>query len=75
MAFRYSTVRAARAHSITGNVRNLPNGDVEVFAQGDPENIQQFEQFLHQGPALARVTNVISEELDKYKVYEDFEVF
>ena len=75
VAFRYSTVRAARANSITGNVRNLPNGDVEVYAQGEPEKIQQFEHFLHQGPALARVTNVIVEELDRYKVYEDFEVF
>ena len=75
MAFRYSTVRAAHSHSITGSVRNLSNGDVEVYAQGTPENIQQFEKYLHKGPPLARVAKVIGESFEKDLIYEGFEVF
>jgi acylphosphatase len=75
VAFRYSTVRAAHSNSITGFVRNLPNGDVEVYAQGAPENIRQFEQFLHKGPPLARVVKVIGESFEKDLIYEGFEIF
>ena len=74
VAFRYSTVRIAGKYSINGTVRNLPNGDVEVYAQGTRENIGKFEQFLYRGPALARVMNVIVEEMDKDMVYEGFEI-
>ena len=49
VCFRHYTVREAEDLAISGTVRNLANGDVEVFAQGDEANIGRFEQFLHIG--------------------------
>jgi acylphosphatase len=39
-------------------VRNLPDGRVEVAAQGEAESIDRFERALHHGPRGARVERV-----------------
>ena len=39
------------------------NGDVELIARGDIENIEQLQAWLWQGPKYARVTEVKSELL------------
>ncbi len=57
--FRESTRRCAEPLGLTGHAINLPNGDVEVLAAGSPENIEQLKAWLHQGPRLAEVTEVI----------------
>ena len=74
VAFRYYTVRYAQNLRIKGTVRNLFNGDVEVYAQGEPENIKRFEAFLHSGPPAAVVDGVIKEELDSNEVFPGFEI-
>ncbi len=74
MAFRYYTVRNAHHLLIKGTVKNLFNGDVEVYAQGDPENIKRFETFLHSGPPSAAVDRVIKEELNTDKLFRGFDI-
>jgi acylphosphatase len=37
-----TTRRIARAHPVRGYVRNLPDGRVEVVAEGEPEAIAGF---------------------------------
>ncbi len=74
VGYRWFTRQAARELGITGFVRNLMNGDVEVVAQGEEEVLNQFIQELRQGPAFAYVTDLKTEELDlpedKYKSFE-----
>jgi acylphosphatase len=60
--FRYYTQRTANQLGVTGTVKNLYNGDVEVYAQGEGEAIKKFEAFLNRGPHPARVKKVIREE-------------
>ena len=43
VGFRYFVKRKADLYGIAGWVRNLPDGRVEVFAQGDPEVLNEFE--------------------------------
>jgi len=74
VAFRYYTVKSAQNLRIKGTVKNLFNGDVEVYAQGDPENIRRFEAFLRAGPPSAIVDRVIKEELDSNEVFPGFEI-
>lgn len=74
VAFRYYTQKTALRLGVTGTVKNLYTGDVEVYAQGDPEAIQTFEAFLDRGPISARVERVIREELEGTHVYPDFDV-
>lgn len=53
---------AARAEALrlglTGWVKNLPNGDVEAVAEGDPTRLEQFVAWCHRGPEEARVESV-----------------
>jgi acylphosphatase len=74
VAFRHYTVREAEKWGISGSVRNLPNGDVEVFAQGDEANITQFESFLRTGPRSAYVERVEREILDNQKIFRGFDI-
>lgn len=56
--YRQSTkVKAMELH-IKGTVRNLENGNVEIFAEGDEANIQQLILWCHQGPEAANVSKV-----------------
>lgn len=42
VGFRFTTCEIARLHSVTGFVRNLPDGRVEVVVQGDPDDVRRF---------------------------------
>jgi len=39
VGFRFTACRAADRHRLTGTVRNLPAGAVEMVAQGRPESV------------------------------------
>ncbi|CAN5874652.1 hypothetical protein BH23ACT4_BH23ACT4_11960 [soil metagenome] len=41
-----------------GWVRNLDDGSVEVFAQGEPQSIDKLIDWLWSGPGPARVSGV-----------------
>lgn len=42
VGFRFTAHRIARRHQLTGFVRNLPDGTVEMLAQGRPEDIDDY---------------------------------
>jgi acylphosphatase len=46
VGFRYTTRRIASAHRVSGYVRNLPDGRVEVVAEGDRTEVADFIQNL-----------------------------
>jgi len=56
VGFRVSVAR--RAHGVTGWVRNLPDGRVEVVLEGDPDAVAAVEAFVREGPRAARVDGV-----------------
>lgn len=56
--YRQSTVERAQALGLSGWVRNLPDGRVEVVAEGAPDAVDQLVAFCHEGPPLARVEGV-----------------
>ena len=74
VAFRHYTVREAEKLGISGTVKNLVSGDVEVFAQGAEAEISQFESFLHIGPRSARVERVVKEVVDDQMEYRGFDI-
>lgn len=61
--FRASTESTARRLGLTGWVRNLPDGGVELVACGDESKLQELEQWLWQGPPHARVEQVTGREV------------
>jgi len=46
VGFRYTACRVAEAFGVAGYVRNLPDGDVEVVAEGEQEEIDRFLEQL-----------------------------
>ena len=56
--FRDYTRQCARELSLTGIVRNLPDGSVEVVAEGSPEALEALVERLRVGPPDARVDDV-----------------
>lgn len=61
VGFRYFAQDRANREGLHGHVRNLPDGRVEVVAEGDEESLSRFESALWSGPAHARVEHVDSE--------------
>jgi acylphosphatase len=51
-------LQAARRHGIRGDVRNLPDGRVEIRAAGQAEQVAAFLEEARQGPRDACVDRV-----------------
>ena len=62
VGFRYFTEAIAVREGLHGWVRNLPDGRVEVAADGEAEAIERFERDMRHGPPGARVNDVHVEE-------------
>ena len=59
VGFRAFAESRAGMRGITGYVRNLPSGEVEVVAEGDRALLEELLAELHRGPSGARVRNVL----------------
>ena len=62
VGFRYFVQDTAQREGVAGYVRNLPDGRVEAFVEGDIEAVTRVEQALWQGPPGARVEHVDVEQ-------------
>ena len=58
VGFRDFVAGEARARSLTGTVRNLPDGGVEVDVEGSRNGIEDLIRRLQIGPPGSRVTDV-----------------
>ena len=48
VGFRYATVRVARDFEVAGYVRNLPDGRVELEAEGDAATLDAFVEAVRE---------------------------
>lgn len=58
VGFRIFVRDAARRHGCTGWVRNLPDGCVEVHAEGTESDLTEMLTDLNQGPPWAHVADI-----------------
>ncbi len=58
VGFRFSTVSQARRLGLTGYVRNVSDGSVEVVAEGKQEALDKLVKWLEKGPPGAIVRKV-----------------
>jgi acylphosphatase len=58
VGFRWFLVDSARPLGLCGWVRNLPDGSVEVTAEGEPVELDSLLTAARRGPHGARVTDV-----------------
>jgi len=62
VGFRFYVVEAAEVEGVQGWVRNLPDGSVEAFVEGDREAVDRMERKLRRGPPAARIEGVDTQD-------------
>jgi acylphosphatase len=72
--YRYYTQQTAADLGLTGWVRNLPEGTVEVTAEGSRIRLERLLRWLRQGPPSARVDGIEVNWLPATGEYPDFRV-
>ena len=73
VGFRDHAQRMAAALGLTGYVRNLDDGRVEVYAAGPPDKLSDLAGALRKGPRLADVRGVEEQEA-ALRHYSDFQI-
>jgi acylphosphatase len=63
VGFRFTAREAAVECGVTGWVRNLPDGSVEIVAQGSPAAVARMTAWAQGGPQHASVDRVRVETL------------
>lgn len=74
VGFRYFTFRVAREQGLTGFVRNLRDGRVEVVASGDMVALEFLRKALGQGPPAAGVDRVEGMPCSEDEASDSFEI-
>ncbi len=73
VGFRYTAERIARRYELTGFVRNLPDGSVEMLAQGAGQDIEDFLRDIRNTfTGYIRETQI--EEVLPNPKYKDFRI-
>ncbi len=70
--YRATAANRARELGLTGFARNLPDGRVEIVAEGPVSAVDGLIAWCRQGPPMSRVDNVVSSEEE---VRNDFTAF
>lgn len=71
--YRQNTLNQAQKRHLTGWVKNLENGDVELVVCGSEADVESLCQWLWQGPSAAKVTDVKMTE-EPLQSFEDFKI-
>jgi acylphosphatase len=62
VGFRYAAQRLAEGYAVAGYVRNLANGQVELLAEGDPQEVDRF---------IAGVTGYMADLIHGYNIHDE----
>lgn len=74
VGFRYFVQHHATQLGVTGWVRNLPNGDVEIEAEGSRESVESLILYARRGPRSAVVSNADVRWKEPLGQFERFEI-
>jgi acylphosphatase len=72
--FRAYVESRAGELNLTGYVHNLPEGKVEVRAEGERQRLEKLVSYLKMGPPAARVNEVLTKWSDYSGVFTEFKV-
>jgi len=72
VGFRANAHAFAIKNNLLGFVKNLPDGNVFIHAEGNEENINLLIEWCYVGPRLAKVSEVQANEVQAifYKTFE-----
>ena len=73
VGYRYFARQRAMVHRVFGFVRNLPDGSVEVRAEGSDAALAAFEADVRSGPSFGRVDDAAFTSVEP-RGFSDFEI-
>ena len=74
VGYRYFTAKRANEIGLKGFVKNQPDGDVILRAQGNKSDIETLIGLLKIGPRLSHVDSVNVQWLDSSPEYSSFSI-
>lgn len=74
VGFRATVSYHAVRLGLVGTARNLSDGSVEIFAQGNPETIRQLFQELHQEFGSSYISKITQKEINPPRHYDGFRI-
>ncbi len=74
VCFRWACRDEAKKLGLTGWVRNLADGSVEVTAEGSEPQVDELRSWLGKGPPSARVTKVTESYCEREARHDAFEI-
>ena len=73
VGFRWSAIRAADKHGITGFVKNMPDGSVYIEAEGSIRQLNAFVDWCIKGPGIGYVESVTTDSYPPVN-YREFRI-
>ena len=70
--YRVFAQDTATSLALVGSVENLADGTVEVIAEGSPDVLKEFVEFLHEGSLQAKVESVAIEWQTALRTFDEF---
>ena len=74
VGFRFFVRERAVPYGVKGWVKNLPDGTVEIHAEGEEEQLQVFISEVEDGPSFGRVSEIDSEWVEPKYTYNNFSI-
>ncbi|MGH2574106.1 MAG: acylphosphatase [Ignavibacteria bacterium] len=75
VGYRYYVYHVAQALNLNGYAKNLFNGDVEIYAEGRKEFLNDLINKARKGPSHSYVEDIKIEWLEFKNKYNDFEIW
>ncbi|MBU1992934.1 MAG: acylphosphatase [Patescibacteria group bacterium] len=72
--YRAHAKEKAQTLGITGYAKNMPDGSVEILAQGERDKIEKLIEWCSEGPDASQVDNVEAEWREPQGKPEEFEI-
>lgn len=72
--FRNFCKEKAEELKLTGHVRNLEDGNVEVYVEGEKDNITKLGNLLKEGPKYAQIKDLKFEEKKWTGEFKEFKI-
>ncbi|KLO21822.1 acylphosphatase [Marinitoga sp. 1197] len=63
VGFRWFINKIAKSLDINGYVMNMSDGSVEIWAEGNIENIENLKQYIIKGNGFSYVENIIEDNV------------
>lgn len=73
MFFKQFIKENAEINNIRGFMRNLPEGKVEIFIEGNKEDVDEMKSICTTSPKYSTIRNVEEKE-ERFQDFKDFKV-